>query len=109
MTELAKYAGLPWDCILGAELARHYKPDHEVYESAASFLDLQRDEVMMVAAHLGDLTAAKTVGLRTAFVVRPLEFGPSGTSPAGKADLEPNGSVDLAVKDFNELAAKLGV
>ena len=57
MTELAKYAGLPWDCILGAELVRHYKTDHEVYESAAYFLDLKRDEVMMVAAHLGDLTA----------------------------------------------------
>jgi 2-haloacid dehalogenase len=108
MTELAKYAGLPWDCILGAELVRHYKTDHEVYESAAYFLDLKRDEVMMVAAHLGDLTAAKAVGLRTAFVVRPVEFGPSGKSPAGKADLEPNGSVDLPVKDFNELATKLG-
>ena len=108
MTELAKYAGLPWDCILGAELVRHYKTDHEVYESAAYFLDLRRDEVMMVAAHLGDLTAAKTVGLRTAFVVRPVEFGASGKSPAGKADLEPNASVDLPVKDFNELATKLG-
>jgi 2-haloacid dehalogenase len=108
MTELAKYAGLPWDCILGAELVRHCKTDHEVYESAAYFLDLRRDEVMMVAAHLGDLTAAKTVGLRTAFVVRPVEFGASGKSPARKADLEPNASVDLPVKDFNELATKLG-
>ena len=49
MTDLAKHAGLPWDCILGAELVRHYKPDHEVYESAAHFLNLPRGEVMMVA------------------------------------------------------------
>jgi len=103
MTDLAKFGGLPWDCILGAELVRHYKPDREVYQSAADFLNLKLDEVMMVAAHLGDLGAAKGVGLRTAFVTRPLEFGPNG-----KPDLQPNGSVDVAVRDFNELAAKLG-
>lgn len=108
MTNLAKFAGLPWDCILGAELARHYKPDHEVYESAAYFLDLKASEVMMVAAHLGDLGAAKQIGLRTGFVVRPMEFGPTGQSPAGKADLQPSPSVDLSVKDFNELASRLG-
>ena len=69
MTNLAKHAGLPWDCILGAELARHYKPDREVYQSAADFLDLKLAEVMMVAAHAGDLRAAAGVGLKTAFVV----------------------------------------
>jgi 2-haloacid dehalogenase len=104
MTELAKFGGLPWDCILGAELARHYKPDREVYQSAADFLDLKLDEVMMVAAHLGDLGAAKGVGLRTAFVTRPLEYGPDG-----KPDLQPNASVDIAARDFNDLATKLGV
>jgi 2-haloacid dehalogenase len=103
MTELAKFGGLPWDCILGAELARHYKPDREVYQSAAEFLDLKLDEVMMVAAHLGDLGAAKGVGLRTAFVTRPLEFGPDG-----KPDLQPNASIDIAARDFNDLATKLG-
>jgi 2-haloacid dehalogenase len=103
MTELAKFGGLPWDCILGAELARHYKPDREVYESAALFLDLPRDQVMMVAAHLGDLRAAKGVGLRTAFVTRPLEFGAGGTP-----DLHPDGSVDVAARDFNDLATRLG-
>jgi 2-haloacid dehalogenase len=108
MTDLAKFAGLPWDCILGAELVRHYKPDREVYESAAVFLDLRADQVMMVAAHLSDMTAAKQAGLRTAFVVRPTEFGPTGESLAGKADLQPNEFVDLSVKDFNELATKLG-
>jgi 2-haloacid dehalogenase len=104
MTNLAKYGGLPWDCILGAELARHYKPDREVYQSAADFLDLKLDQVMMVAAHLGDLRAAKGVGLRTAFVPRPHEYG-----PGGKPDLQPDSAVDLPATDFNDLARQLGV
>jgi len=103
MTSLAKHSGLPWDCILGAELVHHYKPDREVYLSAASFLDLQPGEVMMVAAHLGDLRAAKALGLKTAFVTRPLEFG-----PAGKPDLKADASVDLSATDFNDLAKQLG-
>src|SRR5438034_6402371 len=98
MTDLAKHSGLPWDCILGAELVRHYKPDREVYQSAADILDLKVGDVMMVAAHLGDLRAAKGVGLRTAFVTRPLEFGPEG-----KPDLRPDSAVDIAAKDFNDL------
>jgi 2-haloacid dehalogenase len=104
MTDLAKHAGLPWDCILGAELVRHYKPDHEVYESAAHFLDLPRGEVMMVAAHLGDLRAAKAVGLATAFVTRAFEYGPQG-----KPDLKPDASVDVSATDFNDLARQLGI
>jgi 2-haloacid dehalogenase len=103
MTNMAKHAGLPWDCILGAELARHYKPDREVYQSAADFLDLKVDQVMMVAAHLGDLRAAKGVGLRTAFVPRPLEYG-----PGGKPDLQPDSTVDLPATDFNDLARQMG-
>lgn len=103
MTDLAKYSGLPWDCILGAELARHYKPDREVYQSAVDILDLKPPEVMMVAAHLGDMRAAKGVGLSTAFVTRPLEFGPNG-----KPDLKADSSVDVAAKDFNDLASQLG-
>ena len=103
MTDMAKHSGLPWDCILGAELVRHYKPDREVYQSAADFLNLKPAEVMMVAAHLGDLRGAKGVGLSTAFVPRPLEYG-----PAGKPDLQPDASVDVTAKDFNHLAALLG-
>ena len=103
MTDLAKFGALPWDCILGAELVRHYKPDPEVYLSAAEFLDLRPAEIMMVAAHLGDLRAAKALGLATAFVTRSLEYG-----PAGRPDLEPDASVDLTAKDFNDLAAHLG-
>jgi 2-haloacid dehalogenase len=103
ITDMAKHSGIPWDCVLGAELVRHYKPDREVYQSAADFLDLQTSEVMMVAAHLGDLRAAKAVGLKTAFVTRPLEFGPDG-----KPDLKPDAPVDIAAKDFNDLAGQLG-
>ena len=102
LTDMAKHAGLPWDCILGAELARHYKPDREVYQSAADFLDLKPAEVMMVAAHLGDLRAAQTVGLKTAFVTRPFEFGPDR-----KPDLKADFPVDVSAKDFNDLAAQL--
>lgn len=103
MTDLAKHAGLPWDCILGAELVRHYKPDREVCQSAADILDLKTGDVMMVAAHLGDLRAAKSVGLTTAFVTRPLEYGPNG-----KPDLKADASADVSAKDFNDLAGQLG-
>ena len=104
MTDLARHAGLPWDCILGAELVRHYKPDPEVYRSAFEFLELKQGEVMMVAAHLGDLRAAKAQGLRTAFVPRPLEYG-----PAGEPDLKTDESIDVSADDFVKLAAALGV
>jgi len=103
MTDLARHGGLPWDCILGSELVRHYKPDPEVYLSTFELLDLERGEVMMVAAHLNDLKAAKAQGLRTAFVARPLERG-----AGGPADLKPDASVDLPAKDFVQLAAALG-
>ena len=103
MTNMAKHSGLPWDCILGAELARRYKPDREVYQSAADILDLRLGEVMMVAAHSGDLRAAKDVGLRTAFVTRLLEYGPNG-----KPDLKADSPVDISAKDFNDLASQLG-
>ncbi|MFN2315378.1 MAG: haloacid dehalogenase type II [Gemmatimonadales bacterium] len=106
MTNMAKYAGLPWDCILGAELAKHYKPDPEVYQSAADFLDLLPSQVMMVAAHLGDLGAAKAVGLRTALVPRPDEYGHGPNSR--KPDLVPDTSVDTTATDFVRLAMQLG-
>ena len=102
MTDLARHVGLPWDCILGAELVRHYKPDPEVYQSAAELLDLERGDVMMVAAHLNDLKAAKAQGLKTAFVPRPLERG-----QGGKVDLKADASVDLSAPDFIQLAALL--
>ena len=102
IADMAKYAGLPWDCVLGAELVRHYKPDPEVYRSAADFLDVRPAELMMVAAHLRDLRAAKAEGLLTALVVRPDEFGPTG-----KPDLFADDSVDITARSFDDLASQL--
>jgi 2-haloacid dehalogenase len=102
MTDLAKFAGLPWDLILGAELARRYKPDKEVYLTAASLLDLQPAQMMMVAAHKGDLRAAAALGFKTAFVPRPKE------GPNGERDNSRDASFDVFAEDFNALAEQLG-
>jgi 2-haloacid dehalogenase len=104
LTEMAKFAGLPWDCILATELVRHYKPDKETYLMPGEFFDLPPASVMMVAAHVGDLDAAKALGLKTAYVHRPLEYGP------GKASKLPeSGRFDFSVKDLRELASLLNV
>ena len=101
LTNMAKRTGLPWDLILSAELVRHYKPDPETYLCAPELLDLRPEEVMMVAAHVNDLHAARENGLLTAYVPRPLEFG-----PGAEAD-PPDPSFDLVANDFIELARKL--
>jgi len=104
MVNLAKRAGLPWDCILGAETARAYKPTPEAYLVSCRQLGLAPAAVMMVAAHNPDLKAAKAQGLATAFVARPQEHGPGQTT-----NLEPDWScVDVAAADFVELANRLG-
>jgi 2-haloacid dehalogenase len=103
LVDMAKNAGLPWDCILSAELSGHYKPDREVYETAARLLDLSPGQVMMVAAHKGDLQAARRVGFRTGWVPRPLEHG-----PGGRVDTSPDPSIDVTAADFLELAVALG-
>jgi len=104
MVNMAKRAGLPWDCILGAETARAYKPMPEAYLASCRQLGLPPSAVMMVAAHNNDLKAAKAQGLATAFVARPSEHGPGQTS-----DLAPDPScVDLAAADFADLAERLG-
>lgn len=105
MANLAKFGGLPWDAILGAELARHYKPDREVYLSAAYYLDLKPEEVMMVAAHVGDLQAARSCGLRTGFIYRPNEFG---NGSAGKPDKAQPGDFDVVSVSAIDLAHQLG-
>ena len=105
LVDMAKNAGLPWDCVLSAEVFNHYKPDPEVYLGAAKLLGPKPEQVMMVAAHLGDLLAAKKLGLRTALVTRPLEFGPDGNANTA-ADGE--GVVDIVASDFVDLAAQLG-
>jgi 2-haloacid dehalogenase len=104
LTNMAKYAGLPWDCILSAELAKHYKPDPETYQMAADLLGLRPEEVMMVAAHKGDLRAAQAVGLQAAFVPRPMEHGPERTP-----DTTPGPAFTIHAVDFHDLAAQLGV
>ena len=103
MVHLARFAGLPWDCVITAENARCYKPRPETYRTALALLGLDAHEAMMVAAHNYDLAAAQALGLRTAFVPRPLEYGPGQTS-----DLVAEGKWDVVVDSVEELAAALG-
>lgn len=103
LTNMAKHSGLPWDVILSSELAGHYKNDKEVYLTAASLLDLKPEEMMMCAAHQDDLLAAKAQGLNTAYVSRPLEFGPD--KPNDATDDMP---YDIIAADIIDLAEKLG-
>lgn len=99
---MARRAGIPWDLVLGAEVARAYKPMAEAYLNAADLLDLPSDQVMMVAAHNSDLRAAADAGLRTAYVHRPDEFG-SGS----KADEVAWAGADVVARDFVDLADRL--
>lgn len=103
LANMAKHGGIPWDLILSAELAHHYKPDREVYLTAVSLLELKPDEVMMCAAHRGDLVAARSCGLGTGFIHRPAEFGPTG-----KPDHAAPGDFDVVCSDILDLASKLG-
>ena len=102
LVNMAKKAGLPWDAVLSAELAGRYKPDLEVYRKAADLLGLAPGEVMMVAAHKGDLRAAADAGLRTAFVPRPRE------RPNRDIDLSYDAAFDVNARDFLDLADQLG-
>ncbi|KEO56372.1 hypothetical protein TP2_02260 [Thioclava pacifica DSM 10166] len=102
MTRLARHAGLPWDCVLGADIARDYKPKPEVYLASCAALRLPPEAVMMVAAHNGDLAAARALGLKTAFVPRLTEYGPDQRS-----DLGPEADWDVIAPDFLSLAQRL--
>jgi 2-haloacid dehalogenase len=102
LVNMAKHAGLPWDAVLSAELFRRYKPDPEVYLGAAQLLGCKPSEAMMVAAHAGDLRAAGDCGLRTAFVPRPREYGPSAAPAPATGE-----SFDVTASDFLELAVRL--
>ncbi|HEX7565605.1 MAG TPA: haloacid dehalogenase type II [Bradyrhizobium sp.] len=103
LTNMAKFAGLPWDLVLSAELFEHYKPDPETYLGAARLLGLAPQQVMMVAAHNGDLKAAQQLGLKTAFVARPTEYG-----PLQKHDFEATGDWDIVARDFGGVADRMG-
>ena len=102
LVNMAKHGGLPWDTVLSAELFEHYKGDPEVYLGAARLLGLQPEQVMMVAAHVDDLAAARACGLRTAYIHRPQEYG-SEAAPRPGSDPE----ADVSVHSLTELAEHL--
>ena len=102
MCGIARRNDFPWDAILGAEIAGDFKPKPRVYLAAAAAFDLAPQECMMVAAHSNDLKAAAALGLATAHIARPDEYGP------GKGETKPSVPVDVAVASFTELADKLG-
>ena len=102
LTDMAKHADLPWDCVLSAEVFRAYKPDPRVYRGAAETFDLPPSEVMLVAAHQDDLAAARACGLQTAYIERPLEFGASQPK-----DVSPHPDNSLHARDFLDLADQL--
>ena len=104
IVNMARHAGLPWDCVISAELFHHYKPDPETYLGCAALLDVEPSALLMVASHKSDLRAARAVGCRTAFVRRPLEHGPGTT-----ADLGAEADFDFNVDSIEELAMALGV
>lgn len=103
LTNMAKRAGLPWDCVLSAEVFRAYKPSPETYLGVARVFDVAPDEVMLVAAHQDDLAAARSCGLQTAYIERPAEFG-----AASPKDVSPDAANTLHAKDFLALAEQLG-
>jgi len=103
LVNMAKRSGLPWDAVLGAEVAGHYKPQAQAYLRTADLLGLAPQECMMVAAHNGDLVAAAGCGFHTAFVPRPAEHG-----PGQKTDLRAEADYDVVASDFLDLAEKLG-
>ncbi len=104
IVNMAKYANLPWDVVLGAEVVGHYKPQPEAYLNACTALGLATENCMMVAAHNDDLVAARAAGLKTAFVCRPTEHGIGQTK-----DLRAEQDWEFVAQDFNDLADKLGL
>lgn len=103
LVDLARHGGLPWDCVISAELFGHYKPDPETYLGTARLLDVAPAELMLVASHPSDLRAARAQGCQTAYVIRPLEFGAGHPLPAHTPD-----EFDLIATDFLDLARQLG-
>ncbi|MBR0649660.1 haloacid dehalogenase type II [Roseomonas terrae] len=103
LANMAKRAGIPWDAVLGAEAAQAYKPQREAYTRTAEILGLEPGEVALVAAHNGDLAAARKAGLKTAFVLRSHEHGPDQAT-----DLRADSDWEAIVGSFEELADRLG-
>ncbi|KTT14453.1 haloacid dehalogenase type II [Pseudacidovorax intermedius] len=103
LTNMAKRAGLPWDCVLSAEVFKAYKPDPRTYLGVAGIFDLPPNRVMLAAAHHSDLAAARHCGLATAYIERPAEFGPGQPK-----DVSPQPGNDLHARDIGHLADLLG-
>ena len=101
--DLIRHGKLPFDTVLGAEVARQYKPHPQAYLTTVSLLGLEPAQTLMVAAHNSDLRGASKAGLRTAYVIRPTQYG-----PGQKNDLAPEGEWDVVANDFVDLAEKLG-
>ncbi|HUN93273.1 MAG TPA: haloacid dehalogenase type II [Burkholderiaceae bacterium] len=103
LTDMAKRAGLPWDCVLSAEVFQHYKPDPETYLGVARVFDLEPAQVMLAAAHQADLDGARACGLQTAYIERPLEFGPDRPKDVAR---DPRNTCHAV--DIEDLARQLG-
>ena len=103
LANMAKHAGLPWDCIISADNFHHYKPDAEVYLGAVELFGGQADRVMLVAAHNYDLKQARRHGMKTAFVLRPTEYGPNQ-----KTDLKAEADWDIVADSIEGVADALG-
>ena len=103
LTNMAKNAGIPWDCVLSAEVFKRYKPDPQVYQGVAEIFNLQPEQVMLVAAHQDDLNAAAACGLQTAFIERIDEYGPVRGN-----DVSGSKSNNWHATDFNHFAKLLG-
>jgi 2-haloacid dehalogenase len=103
LVDLARHGGLPWDTVLSAELIEKYKPDLAVYRMAARLLGIDDGELVLVAAHPSDLDAAHEAGLMTAYVDRPMEYG-----PAHRGEAVASGRFDWQTRDFADLASQLG-
>jgi 2-haloacid dehalogenase len=104
LLNMAKFAGIPWDMIFGSDLFGHFKPDPETYLGVARMLDIRPGQVMLAAAHNGDLAAARACGLLTAFFPRPGEYGPHQ-----KRDYAADQDWDVVATDIQDMAARLGV
>ena len=102
LVNMAKSTGLPWDTIFGSDLFHHFKPDRETYLGACELLDLQPEQVMLCAAHNDDLRMAKSLGLKTAFIARPSEYGPHQCR-----DLEADEAWDIIATSVENLADQL--
>jgi 2-haloacid dehalogenase len=103
LTNMAKRAGLPWDCVLSAEVFKAYKPDPATYLGVAKVFNISSEEVMLVAAHQDDLASARACGLQTAYIERPMEFGSKHPK-----DVSPNPANTYHAVNFLELAVQLG-